>query len=120
MTNQIFTTNRTSSAWLSVAYTSYNICEYTALTGGTYLALGYVAISETKSDRSYYCALNINGYEVSKITSPGLVWYSVHCPICGLLNCQKGDLIKTTAQVNYVNENYAGLATGYLQLIKLY
>ena len=120
LTNQIFTTNRTSSTWLSVAYTSYNICEYTVLTGGIYLALGYVAISETKSDRSYYCALNINDYEVSKITSPGLGGYSVHCPICGLLNCQKGDLIKITAQVNYVNENYAGLATGQLQLIKLY
>lgn len=120
LSNQIITINRTTDAWLSIAYTSYTICEYTILSDGIYLAVGYIEISETKTDRSYYCALNINDYGVSKMTSPGLGGYSVHCPICGLLNCQKGDLIKTTAQVNYVNENYAGLATGSLQLIKMY
>lgn len=110
---------RTNEAWLSKAYTSVDVCSYKILKAGLYVAIGYVSIRSTKTDRAYYCSLNINGVEVSKVTQIGNLAYTIQCPVSAILNCKVNDLITTTAQVNYVNENYAGLATGVLRLIRI-
>lgn len=110
---------RTTDAWLSKAYTSVDVCSYKILQAGLYVVIGYVSINSTKTDRSYYCSLNINGIEVSKVTQLGNLAYAIQCPVATILNCKVNDMITTTAQVNYVNENYAGLATGVLRLIRI-
>lgn len=117
--NDMIYIERTSEAWLSKAYTSVDVCSYKILKSGLYVAIGYVTIGSTKTDRSYYCSLKINGVEVSKMTQQGNLAYAIQCPVSTILNCKVNDIITTTAQVNYVNENYAGLATGVLRLIRI-
>lgn len=118
--SNVINLERTSGAWLSESYKSYDVCYYTIPEDGLYIAIGYVAISETKTDRVYYCSININGSDVSKNTQIGNNAYPIQCPVSAIINCKAGDIIKTTAQANYVAENYAGLASGVLRLIKLH
>lgn len=118
--SNVINLERTSGAWLSESYKSYDVCYYKIPEDGLYIAIGYVAISETKTDRVYYCSININGSDVSKNTQIGNNAYPIQCPVSAIINCKAGDIIKTTAQANYVAENYAGLASGVLRLIKLH
>lgn len=110
---------RENEAWLSEAYTPVDVCSYKILKAGLYVATGYVSIGSTKTDRTYCCRLNINGVEVSKVTQIGSLAYTIQCPVTAILNCKVNDIITTTAEVNYVNESYAGLATGVLRLIRI-
>lgn len=119
--NSEITVSRTSAAWLAQSYTSYNVCEYTIQSAGVYLAFATVIISETKADRAYYMALNQNSEgNGSRATMNTNNAYNVIAPLSYVFTCKAGDRIYTSAQANYVAENYAGLATGYLKLIKLH
>ena len=119
--NSEITVSRTSAAWLAQSYVSYNVCEYTIQSDGIYLAFATVIISETKADRAYYMALNQNSEgNGSRITMNANNAYNVIAPLSYVFTCKAGDRIYTSAQANYVAENYAGLATGYLKLIKLH
>lgn len=119
--NNIIAVSRTSAAWLAESYKSYNVCEYTIQSDGIYLAFATVIISETKADRAYYMALNQNSEgNGSRTTMIANNAYNVIAPLSYVFTCKAGDRIYTSAQANYVAENYAGLATGYLKLIKLH
>ena len=119
--NSEITVSRTSAAWLAQSYVSYNVCEYTIQSDGIYLAFATVIISETKADRAYYMALNQNSEgNGSRCTMIANNAYNVIAPLSYVFTCKAGDRIYTSAQANHVAENYAGLATGYLKLIKLH
>ena len=113
---------RTSSAWLSISYKAYDVCEYTVQSDGVYIAVAKTVVSEHKSDRQYYFSLVQNSNENgSEITLPGNGAYNIEAPLSFIFTCKTGDRIYTQAMVNYVanGEAYAGLATGYLKLIKV-
>lgn len=120
--NNIITVSRTSAAWLAKSYTAYCICEYTVQSDGVYLATAKTEVNNSKSDRVYQFDLSRNGADVTAIALQGNGAYSVLAPLSYIFTCAAGDKIYTTAQANYVadGEAYAGLATGYLKLIKLH
>lgn len=120
LSNEEININRTDKAWLSVAYTDVTICTYKILSDGIYLFTGYVTIESSKADRTYFSSINVNGIAMVKATQMGSAAYGIQIPMSTIIACKAGDIITTTAQVNYVNESYAGLATGILRLIKLY
>ena len=120
--NEIAVT-RTSAAWLAASYTSYDICSYTIQSAGVYLATAKLIVSNYKTDRAYYFSLNQNSQgNGSEVVLQGNGAYNIIAPLSYIFTCKAGDKIYTVAQVNYVasGESYAGLATGYLKLIKLH
>lgn len=121
--NSEITVSRTSAAWLAKSYTQYIVCEYTIQSSGVYLAVAKTIVSEHKADRVFALELNQNSTgNGSGIVLNGNGAYNILAPMSYIFTCAAGDKIYTTAQANYVasGESYAGLATGYLKLIKLH
>lgn len=121
--NNEITVTRTSAAWLAASYTSYDICSYTIQSAGVYLATAKLIVSNYKTDRAYHFSLSQNSQgNGSETVLQGNGAYNVIAPLSYIFTCAAGDKIYTTAQTNYVasGESYAGLATGYLKLIKLH
>ena len=121
--NNIITVSRTSAAWIAQSYTQYTVCEYTIQSAGVYLAVAKTMLNNYKTDRAFAFELNQN----SSGNGSGIVLqsngaYGILAPMSYIFTCAAGDKIYTTAQTNYVadGEAYAGLATGYLKLIKLH
>ena len=121
--NSEITISRTSAAWLAQPYTQYIVCEYTIRSAGVYLAVAKTIVSDHKADRVFALELNQNSVgNGSGIVLNGNGAYNILAPMSYIFTCAAGDKIYTTAQANYVasGEAYAGLATGYLKLIKLH
>ena len=121
--NSEITVNRTNQVWIAKSYTEYVVCEYTIQSAGVYLAVAKTMLNDYKTDRAFDFELNQN----SSGNGPGIVLqsngaYGILAPMSYIFTCAAGDKIYTTAQTNYVadGEAYAGLATGYLKLIKLH
>lgn len=115
--------NRTNQVWIAKSYTEYVVCEYTIQSAGVYLAVAKTMLNNYKTDRAFSFELNQN----SAGNGSGIVLqsngaYAILAPISYIFTCAAGDKIYTSAQTNYVadGEAYAGLATGYLKLIKLH
>lgn len=87
------------------------------------MAVAKTMLNNYKTDRAFDFELNQN----SAGNGSGIVLqsngaYGILAPMSYIFTCAAGDKIYTTAQTNYVadGESYAGLATGYLKLIKLH
>ena len=121
LSNNITYRSRTTEAWLVEAYKNYDIITNYVDSDGIYLCMANVFIKDSKSDRTYYGSIELNGVAASRSTQKGTGAYDISMPLCTVIECRANDKIQIMAQTNYIasGESNAGLAGAQYRLFKL-